>query len=64
MISKQQIISTLMLSPYYFSLTLDERRLVIEDLAVRYGPGYMSLPGRDRNRKDRPPSNPETILKA
>ena len=64
MISKQQIISTLMLSPYYFSLSLDERRLVIEDLADRYGPGYMNLSGRDHNKQDRPPSNSGTILKS
>lgn|GEM_PF-5548742 len=37
MFSKRQIIGTLMLSPYYFTLPLQERRQVVQDLSRQYG---------------------------
>ncbi|MBF0530455.1 MAG: hypothetical protein HQK55_14530 [Deltaproteobacteria bacterium] len=38
--TKQQIIKTLMLSPFYFSLSLSERSSVIEGLQQRIREGF------------------------
>jgi hypothetical protein len=53
MISKQQIIRTLMLSPYYFSLSLAERQVVIGKLSVKYGAEQDKKPDRPRRSKTR-----------
>jgi len=61
MITKQQIIRTLMLSPFYFHLTLHERRQVLEAVwraqRLRTGRRQMAEAAPERN----PGGNTSTI---
>jgi len=61
MITKQQIIRTLMLSPFYFHLTLHERRQVLEAVwrAQRLRTGRRQAP--EIPSRGNPGENPSTL---